>query len=60
MDQARLRERRVAMEIALAQTRDWKGMQEMSARLLYERTGQDLETWNGCIASEGSRHCARG
>jgi len=41
------------MEIAMAQTRDWKGMQEMSARLLYERTGQDLETWNGRIASEG-------
>jgi len=37
----------------MAQTRDWKGMQEMSARLLYERTGQDLGTWNGRIASEG-------
>jgi hypothetical protein len=24
----------------------------MSARLLHERTGQDLETWKGCIASE--------
>jgi hypothetical protein len=37
----------------MAQTRDWKGMQEMSARLLHERTGQDLETWNQRIASEG-------
>lgn len=36
----------------MAQTRDWKGMQELSARLLYERTGQDLDTWNGRIASE--------
>src|SRR5918912_2779599 len=37
----------------MAQTRDWKGMREMSARLLKERTGQDVETWNGRIASEG-------
>jgi hypothetical protein len=37
----------------MAQTRDWKGMQEMSARLLHERTGQDLETWNQRITSEG-------
>ena len=37
----------------MAQTRDWKGMQEMSARLLHERTGQDLETWNGRITSAG-------
>ena len=37
----------------MAQTRDWKGMQEMSARLLYERTGQDLETWNQRITREG-------
>ena len=28
VDQARLRERRVATESAMAQTRDWKGMQE--------------------------------
>src|SRR5690349_8548284 len=53
MDHARLRERRVATEIVMAQTRDWKGMQELSVRLLYERTGQDLDTWNGRIASEG-------
>jgi len=37
----------------MAQTRDWKGMKEMSARLLHERTGQDLETWNQRIASGG-------
>jgi hypothetical protein len=37
----------------MAQTRDWKGMQEMSARLLHERTGQHLETWNGRITSAG-------
>jgi hypothetical protein len=37
----------------MAQTRDWKGMKEMSARLLNERTGQDLETWNQRIASAG-------
>src|SRR5262245_35548519 len=37
----------------MAQTRDWKGMQEMSARLLHEGTGQDLDTWYGRIASEG-------
>src|SRR5918912_2088665 len=37
----------------MAQTRDWKGMREMSARLLKERTGQDVESWNGRIASEG-------
>jgi hypothetical protein len=52
MDQARLRERRVATEIAMAQTRDWKGMQELSPRLLHERTGQDLAPWNGRIANE--------
>src|SRR5438094_9546487 len=53
MDQARLRERRVATETPMAQTRDWKGMKEMSARLLHERTGQDLDTWNQRITSEG-------
>src|SRR5215216_1364697 len=37
----------------MAQTRDWKGMKDMSARLLQERTGQDLETWNQRIISEG-------
>jgi Domain of unknown function (DUF5655) len=37
----------------MAQTRDWKGMKDMSARLLHERTGQDLATWNQRITSDG-------
>ena len=37
----------------MAQTRDWKGMQEMSARLLKERTGADVDTWNQRITTEG-------
>jgi hypothetical protein len=37
----------------MAQTRDWKGMKEMSVRLLHERTGQDLDTWKERITSEG-------
>src|SRR5690242_6474548 len=37
----------------MAQTRDWKGMREMSARLLKERTGEDMHAWNQRIASEG-------
>jgi len=37
----------------MAQTRDWKGMKEMSARLLKERTGQDVEAWNQRITTEG-------
>ena len=36
----------------MAQTRDWQGMKDMSARLLKERSGEDLETWNQRIASE--------
>ena len=38
-------------EIVMAQTRDWKGMKIMSARLLQERTGQDLGTWNQRITA---------
>ena len=38
-------------EIVMAQTRDWKDMKIMSARLLQERTGQDLETWNQRITA---------
>jgi len=30
----------------MAKTRDWKGMKDMSTRLLQERTGEDLDTWN--------------
>jgi hypothetical protein len=37
----------------MAQTRDWQGMKDMSTRLLHERTGVDLETWNQRIATEG-------
>ncbi len=37
----------------MAQTRDWQGMREMSARLLRERTGEDVETWNQRIVVEG-------
>jgi hypothetical protein len=41
------------MEIFMAQTRDWKGMREMSERLLKERTGQGVAGWNQRILSEG-------
>jgi hypothetical protein len=30
----------------MVQIRDWKEMKGMSARLLRERTGEDLDTWN--------------
>jgi hypothetical protein len=30
----------------MAQTRDWQSMKSMSARLLKERTGEDVDTWN--------------
>jgi len=36
----------------MTQTRDWQGMKEMSARLLEERTGEDLATWNKRIEGE--------
>jgi hypothetical protein len=32
--------------------RDWQGMNEMSARLLKERTGEDLATWNRRIKQQ--------
>jgi hypothetical protein len=41
------------MEVPMAQTRDWQGMKDMSARLLKERTGQDVEAWNQRITTEG-------
>jgi hypothetical protein len=41
------------MEASMVQTRDWQGMKDMSARLLQERTGQDVATWNQRITSEG-------
>jgi hypothetical protein len=36
----------------MAQTRDWQDMKTMSARLLQERTGQDVDTWNRRIRKE--------
>jgi hypothetical protein len=35
------------------QIRDWQGMKDMSARLLKERTGEDLDAWNQRIGREG-------
>jgi hypothetical protein len=40
-------------EDTMAQTRDWKGMKDMSTRLLKERSGEDLHTWNQRIKAEG-------
>jgi hypothetical protein len=40
------------MEDSMTQTRDWQGMKEMSARLLKERTGEDVDTWNQRIEQE--------
>jgi hypothetical protein len=37
----------------MAQTRDWHVMREMSARLLKERTGEDVAAWNQRIAAAG-------
>ena len=37
----------------MARTRDWQGMQTMSARLLTERTGAGVETWNQRIKEVG-------
>ena len=37
----------------MSQVRDWKAMKDMSARLLEERTGQNLDTWNQRIDREG-------
>src|SRR6059036_58817 len=39
-------------EIRLADTRDWQGMKDMSARLLKERTGEGVEEWNRRIERE--------
>src|SRR5215510_3695041 len=37
----------------MAQTRDWQGMKAMSERLLKERTGADVDTWNQRINAQG-------
>src|SRR5213594_4545077 len=39
-------------EMSMAQTRDWHGMKDMSARLLKERTGEGVGTWNRRIQRE--------
>ena len=36
----------------MAQTRDWHGMKDMSARLLKERTGEGVDAWNRRIKRE--------
>ena len=36
----------------MAKARDWQGMKDMSARLLEERTGEDVEAWNRRIREE--------
>ncbi len=36
----------------MAEMRDWQGMNTMMTRLLVERTGEDLETWNARIESQ--------
>jgi len=36
----------------MAETRDWQGMKDMSARLLKERTGEGVGTWNRRIQRE--------
>src|SRR5919206_4258236 len=36
----------------MAQMRDWQSMKEMSARLLQERTGLDVTTWNKRIQTQ--------
>ena len=42
----------VKKEFVMAKIRDWKSMQDMSARLLQERTGEDVAEWNRRIAQE--------
>src|SRR2546430_10736654 len=36
----------------MAKTRDWQGMKDMSARLVKERSGEGVETWNRRIKRE--------
>ena len=36
----------------MAKTRDWKSMKDLSTRLLKERTGENVATWNRRIAKE--------
>jgi hypothetical protein len=43
------------LETPMPQARDWKAMQELSARLLEERTGAGVEAWNRRIQAESFR-----
>ena len=36
----------------MSETRDWQGMKSMSARLLKERTGEDVDAWKKRIEKE--------
>jgi len=36
----------------MAKTRDCQGMKDMSARLLKERTGEGVDTWNRRVRRE--------
>ncbi len=36
----------------MTKIRDWRSMVDWSARLLKERTGEDVATWNRRIAEE--------
>src|SRR5437773_10181158 len=40
-------------ETPMAKVRDWEGMRAMSERLLEERTGKGVATWNRRIKKEG-------
>src|SRR5438309_8360229 len=40
-------------ETPVAHVRDWEGMRAMSERLLEERTGKGVATWNRRIKEEG-------
>ncbi len=37
----------------MSQIQDWSSMREMSARLLRERTGADVDAWNRRVAEQG-------
>src|SRR6185436_2580840 len=39
--------------VFMPEIRDWKAMWDMSARLLKERTGEDVDAWNRRIEAQG-------
>jgi len=43
---------RFRTDFVMVKIRDWKSMQDLSARLLQERTGENVATWNRRIAEE--------